>query len=580
MFKKRRTLKIVLLVLSVLVAIGLGTLLIITQHYKGIVKRELPQWVADGTDGMYHLSLKGIGVNIFTNRITFKKVDIRPDTSVINKLPANDPKRRILVSLHIPKLHINGTDIEAYLNNKHLNCSSIEILKPIIVVNHKSSCDDDTSAGRRAHLRRVQFGRIILDQANITYINTHKDKTTSIAASQVSTTLYNWEFKPGVPYDSSKIFYADRATVQTGAVSLSDDSTLYQVSLNKCDFDSDKDRITVHGFNISPKYNNDKFYELVGHQCDIYNLNLQSIELAEFSWQDLIYRGQLISNYIYINNSSLDIFHSRIPPEDPEDKLGKYPHQLLQKSPLPIGIQQVKINNGIVSYAELNKKTKKVGKIDFSSLDGEINNITNIEERLDSNNNCEMKISAKFNTYSDLYAFFNLDLTDKKGGFTVTGKLTDLEAHQVTEQSKALTRLDINSLRMQYLDIDIKGNERYAKGKFTMAYKGLKIKIPRAEPKKGSENDGMLSFIANNVFIYTHNPMPGQKIRDVSTYVKRDKYKSFFNLIWKNIFQAATKTAIRDQNILNMLNKPKAEKKKDKKKKGRFKNIFKKKNRE
>ncbi|MEZ5016661.1 MAG: hypothetical protein R2800_06385 [Flavipsychrobacter sp.] len=579
MFRKRRKLKIVLIVLAVIAVAALTTLLIITQHYKGIVKKELPKWVADGTDGLYKLSLKSIGVNIFTNQITFKKVNITPDTSVINQLPANDPKRRVLVSLYIPKLYINGTDIEAYLNSKRLNCSSLQIEQPTIIIDHKSACNDDASSKKKAHLRSVKFNRIILNDANITYKNTSKEKSTLVNASNVSTTLYDWEFIPSAPYDSSKIFYADRATVETGAVKLLTDSLLYQVAFEKADYDTKQERITIHGFTILPKYDNEEFYTHVGHQCDIYNLNLQSIEFAQFSWQKLIYDNAFISDNVYINNSSLHIFHSRIPPEDPHDKLGKFPHQILQKSPLPIGIKQLKIKNGTVGYSELNKKTNKVGDIEFSSLEGEINNITNIPKQLDSNNSCEMNIKAKFNTYSDLNAVFNLDLTDEKGGFSVKGKLTDLEAHQVTEQSKALTRLEINSLRLQYLDIDIEGNEQYAKGKFTMAYKGLKIKIPRAVPKKGSENDGMLSFIANNVFIYTHNPMPGKEIRHVSTYVKRDKYKSFFNLIWKNIFQAATKTAIRDPNILEMLNKPKKEKE-EKKQKGRFKNLFKKKNRE
>ena len=79
----------------------------------------------------------------------------------------------------------------------------------------------------------------------------------------------------------------------------------------------------------------------------------------------------------------------------------------------------------------------------------------------------------------------------------------------------------------------------------------------------------VLSFVANQVALFPANPMPDKEVRSVSTYVKRDAYKDFFNLIWKNIYQGARNTALRTPDLVNNLKE-----KKNPEKKGILRKVF------
>ncbi len=586
MSKKKRTRKIVIIILSAICLAAITTLLIISEHYKGVVKKELPKWFAQRTDSLYTISVKSISVNIFTNNISFKKIYIIPDTNKIAQLDKAAPESRILFTVYIPKLSIKGTNFEQYLSNKTISCDGLHIKKPIISITHKTWCKPFADTTQANTTPPITISSISILEAQLVYTLLSKKDTSTFQIKNCNINLEDWVYNNKLPIDSSKFLYAERATINTDSVLFHNSKGLYRTYISSIDFDSKQKRVTMRHWVVKPTLPTHLFYEKVGHECDIYNLNFNSVEVAQFEWNKLLYNRELIANNIYVNNSSLDIFHSRIPPDDPNSKLGRFPHQLLQKVPIPIHIKKIAINNGSVKYAELNEKTKQTGEIEFSEVDGHISNATNIEDQIAKNEDCTINLKTKFNTYSNLNASFTLKLNDKEGAFAVKGMLTDLEAHQISKQSKALTRMDITALRVQYFDMNVTGNEKYAKGEFTMAYKGLKVKIPNMRNKKkkpNNENDGLLSFIANNVFIYTHNPMPGQELRHVKTYVKRDEYKSFFNLIWKNIFQAAQKTAIRDPKIIELIQKQgntKSKPAKKERKKGRFKNLFKKKKRD
>jgi len=96
-------------------------------------------------------------------------------------------------------------------------------------------------------------------------------------------------------------------------------------------------------------------------------------------------------------------------------------------------------------------------------------------------------------------------------------------------------------------------------------------KVDSSGDKRKLNDKPLVSFLANNLVIYSDNPMQGDSVRSVNTYLKRDPQKSFFSLIWKNIYQGLEKTVVKNKKIEELA-------KKKGKKEGFFKRLFGKKN--
>ncbi len=573
--RTKKILKISGITFGVIVAIGLGVVIWVAQKYKHIVKDNLPIWVAQSTDSMYKISVKTIRINVFTNSITVKDIKLYPDQDRISQLKDINQHPALTYDIDVKKIHIAGIRWDEIIANGSIGCNTVYITEPNVTVTQIPKADSvrEKKKNKKTNITDLFAGQLIIDGANINYINATTPDTNKVFFKGGAIELYSWEYIPGASIDTNKFLMANSGSVYFDSIAYRP-GKLYTYSTGKTGFSSKNKRITVRDLKIFPRVDNDTYYKILGQEGDIYNAHFSSVEASGVNWIKLFDNQELFIDDVYINNCDLDIFHSRIPPKNMQSKMGNFPHQLLQKLSLPLNITNLSINNGNVKYTELNKDTRMAGTLLFGEIDGGIMNITNMERFWAINDTCTISMKGKFNEYSDMTTTFKLKLSDPKGAFEVKGKLSGLEAYQINKQSKALAKLDVRSLHLRDFDMDIKGDEGHAMGHFTMIYNGLKIKILEIDKQSQEvKNKGFLSFIANNVFVYTHNPMPGEDVRRVTTYVVRDERKSFFNLIWRNIYNGMLKSAIRDHNILDMLKK---QNNKPKKEKGTLKNIFKK----
>lgn len=266
-----------------------------------------------------------------------------------------------------------------------------------------------------------------------------------------------------------------------------------------------------------------------------------------------------------ITDADLDIYVSRIPPANTQSKVGNYPHQLLQKLEVPLMIPVINLYRGAFRYTELNEKTHRTGTLDFGSIHGQITNVTTLADAIRTNPHCYIRLFGKFMRKSDMAATFDFLLPSKTGAFKVNGLLQELDGSQISETAKALALAEIKSLKLHRLDFDISGNDTVADGHFSIRYNDLKVKLQKVDTSTmRMHSRGFLSLLANELLLYNDNPMDGEALRTTTTHVMRDPAKSFFNLIWRNIFNAGLQTAVRNEGALDLIKKKQANKGREK----------------
>jgi hypothetical protein len=259
----------------------------------------------------------------------------------------------------------------------------------------------------------------------------------------------------------------------------------------------------------------------------------------------MVASGTLAAQKIQVDSPSLEIYFSRLYKPNKKSKVGNFPNQLLQKLPFAINVPVLHINSGHFEYTEMNEVTKQEGIILFERMTGDIKNITNIDSIISTRKYCNVSLAGLYNNSAPVSATIGLRLSDSTGHFTVDGYAKNVRAQDVNRQAKALALAEVTSLQMQRIDMHIEGDERHAKGKFTMKYTDLKMSLLKMEDGKLADQKKTLSFLANNLLLYPSNPMPNGDIRTAECYLGRDPLRGFFALIWKDIFLGVKQTTIR-----------------------------------
>lgn len=95
--------------------------------------------------------------------------------------------------------------------------------------------------------------------------------------------------------------------------------------------------------------------------------------------------------------------------------------------------------------------------------------------------------------------------------------------------------------KVNEINFNLTGNDTSAKGDFVMKYENLKVDVlKRDKDSKEIKKRGLLTFAAN-LIVKNNNPNNGTLRKEKPEY-DRDIYKSFFNLVWKTIFEGMGKT--------------------------------------
>jgi len=550
----------------------------VAQHYKAVIMERLPGWVATTTDSSYYISVEDISINIITRRVTAYNVKIWPDTNQIKRLKERGKLITTTFNVIIPEVQVSGILWENVVSDQELDCKRLAIIQPIINIFATPKVADslkrdlaDTSK-KAPFIQRIYADYIEVEHPKITYRFTSDTDSFYYKIQDGDILLNDWEIVHGAHKDTNRFFHAKSAIITLDSFTYVKPNGIYYMKSSSLKFITDENNLWLENLKIGLSITKDEFYKRMGQQKEIYDLDFPSIHFGNFDWKRLINKKELVSSSVSIDTPSLDIFFSRLLPPNKKSKVGKYPHQLLQKLKMKVAIDTVKITAGHFKYTEVNEKTRRSGVLLFDNIHGTINNVTNMPELIAQNANCILRLNGVFMNRSDMGATFNLLLSDTTGGFSIDAYLKNLSADQITNQAKALALAEITSFNLKRMDMHIEGNQSYAKGHFTLLYDNLKIQLQKLDSDRNMNRRPFLSFIANKVLLYPSNPMPNEPARSVDTYVPRDKLKSFFNQIWKNIYQAAQKTALRNEKIVDLLKKKGADKKR--KKRGGLKAFF------
>lgn len=571
---KRKKVLVSLTVVLVIAGLVLGTLTWVSARYKRFIESNIPVWVAKGTDSIYHATVQDISINIFTRRLTITGITLKADTNCIQYHRETGKHNRITVDLYVPKLQINNIVWAKLLTNKEFSCGSAYIWQPRVVITSRYH-DVDSSRlqpqqKKNPAIKKLFASTIQIINPDISFKSFTKEKDSFICRLQGGKSTLNEWLLDSEHDDTTRFLLARSCIIDSSAFLFHKPSMLYAFKTRSFYLNTTKEQLSLADVNIAPTMSDAAYYRIVGHRTTICRARVNKVQLVDFKWQQLIHNKKLRSASIHLIHPYVSLYFSYLPPPHPTNAVKDDPPRIIRTAPVQLDIPNIKVTDGYVLYTELNEESMQEGRLNLDRIDATINNLTNIDTVITRNELLVVKANAKVYRTGNVSATVQLKLPDTTGAFNIRASIMNLHAAQINNVTRPLSLLQLDSMQLSQLNVNVTGNQGYTHSILNMRYTNLKLTMEKPVDGDRLKSKPLASTFANALFIYRDNPMPGGEARTADTYTPRDVTTPFMPTIVKNVKLGINKIIVRHEKIVSVITNGQVQVDGKKKKKGLF----------
>jgi len=317
----------------------------------------------------------------------------------------------------------------------------------------------------------------------------------------------------------------------TGSQLFYDAGKYYTIQLSS--FDVAPENIDFKQFNLNPKYSRSEFVKMIPMENDLFDISANRIQLLGLKWNYDNDQPDIRIRNLKLNQADANIFRSKIPKDNPKEKL--LYSKLLRNLKFPLLVDNLDLINSRLVYEEDKPDTNGPGKVIFTNFNMNVRNI-NSNKKKGADTKVPIAINCKFMDASPMKVNWNFDTANLQDQFTISGYINNLPANDINPFIKPYMNITATGL-ITSLNFDFKGNNDVMNGKFRIAHKDLKVNVLDKDTK---EKKKFLSAVANLVVKKDSKKFP----ESVDIQVERSKDRSFFNFYWKGIEDGLKKSLL------------------------------------
>lgn len=541
----------------VLVAIVLIGAIFVNSYFEPILSKKIKSEVLKSTDSLYHIKFDDAHLHVLQGRIVFYNITVEPDTALYRQRLKQHTAPDNIYSFRVKKLVLKHIHPFKLYFKHMLDIGEIVLAEPEMKISHKPDRQKDTTA--KSHLtlyqriskslKMIHVGQINLNAVKLRYENNATAKPGISELKELDLGATDLLIDSATQFDKSRFLYCHELTVELNHYHGHSEDNLYhyearvvkfstltrQLSAYNCSF-----RATGQPFTFFEKTYNDRFF-----------VHLDTLTLNNFDFQLYNERHTFVSSSAELTDGGISVFGN--PKQNPAtantERFITFPNKALRMLPFPVRFDTVRVKNIDVGYQEFNKKTKRIGHIDFNHTRGFFYNITNDPAVLKKNNRCRVLLKSRFMSQANIDVYFNFNLTDSLGSFYYRGTMGPMNMPAVNVASIPLASVAIKSGQLKRLSFDISANRNLSTGTVEVLYNNLKIQLLKADTaKEKMKHMPLATLFANALIIKHNNPDDDHTAPRVSHVVyKRPFNYPFFKTLWNTLFMGIKPCAGVDQ---------------------------------
>ncbi len=535
-------------------------------RWKPLLQAKLKELVLRSSDSLYHIEYSDFGLNMTTGDATLSNFKLVPDTMVYQKLVALKKAPDNLFALSVKKLTIKNVGAKKAYQEKVLHIDKIAIDNPnLTIVNQRYSFNDTVKVGKpktpyevmKKVFKQLKIDSISLKDISVNYINKSNPgaaKYTKLKHLDIGISNILIDSLSGL--DAGRFYYTHGISITLHDYQVTTPDNLYQASLKQIFFSTAQRKIVLDNVAFKPLYGHNEFYRRVGTSTDIFTLKFKQIAIDDIDLQRFLRDQKLYAGVMNINNGDVQIYSNNAYHGKKSSKIGKDPHQALQKVALDMKLKRLNIHNTNVAYAETDATTLATGIITFKNTDGVFTNVTNDYDAKRENHFMTARIKTRFMDAAPLAVNFKFDLSAKNGAFNYSGNLGTFDGRVLDKLVKPLAMVHVKSADIKRLDFNVDANNYNGKGHLEFYYNNLNVQLlKKVAGKKELQDQNFISKMANTLIIDDDNPDKKGRFRPGPIDVKRDPETSFFSFLYKALLDGLKPSVGFDRKTENTVNK-------------------------
>ncbi|WP_231425585.1 MULTISPECIES: hypothetical protein [Pedobacter] len=552
---KRRRIKIlkwVAAILLIIIALLAGLSWFLNVKSQPLLTSRIKTLLYKSTDSLYTISFSKVSTNILTGSATLYNVKITPDTNRFNQLITLKRAPNNLYTVKLKKLQVKHFHPLTLYRHQKLQLEEVIFDKPeVLMMNRQFNFNENRPprpikspyAMISQNLKEFRIDNIFFKDASFKYINKNVPKSVPFAIDDLNITLKDLLVDSTSAEDPDRFYLLKDVIINLKDYNYPTPDKMYNIKLNQLDFKASTGSLKVNKFQVEPLYDEMKFGKVAGYAKDRFHIQMSDILLNDIDLPLYISKQEFRAKEMAIANGFISVFNDNSlgvnysPSDSLENRVRRFPHQLLQQMTAPVLIQKIKLKDVDVSYAVYNGESQQRGKISFEKTSGVFKNVTNLTKIKAINPFMEVNLNTYLLGQGQLDLKFNFNLLAKNGDFTYKGQLHTFNARVLNQITKPLGLVRINRGIVDKLKFDFKANNDGAKGKVDFYYYDLSVALMKNDPSKDHlVTRGLLSILANALIIKSENPSLDGKFTSAAVNYNRVQNTSFFNLIWKSLF--------------------------------------------
>jgi hypothetical protein len=472
-----------------------------------------------------------------TEKATPKKTRLFPDFT-INSIEINGPEFSIKnsVSKKLSLLNWNGNDNSLVLENIQSSKSNNQIsiasargeYKNISIADSSGKTKSTGEGFIRAQFEntRLQPGEKMIWQTTLKELTAINFATDSLGKKPATVKLKEAKIENlNISSDllgSLPLFVKNNPAFSISNVSGYIIDEKNNLQLHNLSFTNASQLISLDSFSYHPVKSRDEFISASHFQTDYMTLTTGKININKFNLSQYLEDSIVRLGDVSITNPYFTSYRDKRPPFN-AGIIKPLAAKMIQKIPVKIFIDTIKIQNGKTVYTEVSDKTNEAGIVPVTRISGDIFPIKNIN--ITNTDSLRIRLNGYLMDTAWLRLRTRESYLDTLSGFLLTLRMRPGNLDYLNPVLAPLASVKLQSGYLDTLNMRVVGQEYISLGVMRMYYHDLKVQFLRNDTEEKKRFlKGLITFIANSFVIKNKNDK-----RTGVVYFPRLRDRSFIN---------------------------------------------------
>lgn len=454
----------------------------------------------------------------------------------------------ILLNIRIPEIIITGVKTPRALIDKEIVGTKLEIKNPSIEIIYTMAGKDsvrniptkEVYEQILGDLNQISVDTVELYGANIK-TNNLKTKRQTIELSNAFIHLVDVKIDSAANADTTRLLFSKTVSINCDKLSWLSANNLYRYGADTLSISSAGNSVYVKKFYIAPQLAEDAFVRSLPTQDDRFDFSVKDIRITNINFNQLL-NESIMADSMLIGSASFKIYRDLNIVRDKKNRVGTYPHQSIEKIPIPVDVKVVALSNSFIEYKERSITTKQTGRVQFHNVQAVIKNLTNNKELIAENNIMSVDIYSSFMGMTPLHILWSFYLNNPNGRFDVKGNLGSFNAKALNVLTEPMGPARLEDGTIKSVSFNLAGHDYAMDGSVKMIYDDLKVAILEKDEETKKLDKKKLASFAANIVIKNSNPSGKNDPRVEQVHFDRNTNRSIFHLSWKTLFKGIKET--------------------------------------